>query len=56
MDHIWNNLRQWESIWEERLNDEKACPEHKHKQAIVDELTQQLESIRKAKKEIGRWV
>ncbi|MGF6949820.1 hypothetical protein QF028_002325 [Neobacillus sp. B4I6] len=32
MDHIWNGLKEWESIWEEQLQADKNGPEHEHKQ------------------------
>ncbi|MED3644310.1 hypothetical protein P5F75_13025 [Caldifermentibacillus hisashii] len=56
MDHIWNNLRNWESIWEEHLENEKNSSEHEYKQQNIELLTKQLASIRKAKKEIGKWI
>lgn len=56
MDHIWNNLKEWERNWEEQLEDEKKGPDHEHKQQNIELLTQQLQSIRKALKEIGKWI
>lgn len=56
MDHIWNNLKNWESIWEEQLEDEKKGPDHEYKQRNIELLTNQLKSIKKAVKEIGKWV
>lgn len=56
MDHVWNSLKQWESIWEEQLEDEKNGPDYEHKQQNIDLLTSQLQSIRKAIKEIGKWI
>lgn len=56
MDHVWNSLKQWESIWEEQLQEEIDSPEHEHKQSNIELLTEQLSSIRKALKEIGKWV
>ncbi|MBQ6350500.1 MAG: hypothetical protein IJI42_06190 [Methanobrevibacter sp.] len=56
MDHIWNNLKNWESIWEEQLEEEKNGADHEYKQQNIKLLTDQLQSIRIAIKEIGRWV
>ena len=56
MDHVLNDLRKWEEIWEEQLKDEKALPDHEYKQHNIELLTKQLASIRKACKEIGKWV
>lgn len=56
MDHIWNNLKNWESIWEERLEEEMNGSDHEYKQENIKLLTDQLQSIRKAIKEIGRWI
>lgn len=56
MDHIWNNLMEWERIWEDQLENEKNGPEHDHKQKNIEILTNQLKSIRTAKKEIGKWI
>lgn len=56
MDHIWNNLKEWERNWEQQLEDEKNGPEHEHKQHNIELLTEQLKSIRKAVKEIGKWI
>lgn len=56
MDHIWNSLKNWESIWEEHLNDEKNGPDHEYKEQNIKLLTNQLQSIRKAVKEIQKWV
>jgi hypothetical protein len=52
MDHVWNSLKQWEEIWEEHLEDAKKKQDHEY----TELLSGQLESIRKAIKEIGRWV
>jgi hypothetical protein len=56
MDHIWNDLKRWEEIWEGQLDDEKKLPDHEYKQHNIELLTNQLKSIRKAVKEIGKWV
>lgn len=56
MDHIWNNLKEWERNWEQQLEDETNGPDHEHKQHNIELLTQQLQSIRIAIKEIGKWV
>lgn len=56
MDHIWYDLLRWETMWEEQLQEEKNGPEHEYKQHNVELLTNQLKSIRKAVKEIGKWV
>lgn len=56
MDHVWNSLKEWESIWEEQLQKEIDGPEHEFKQSNIELLKGQLASIRKAIKEIGRWV
>jgi predicted HTH domain antitoxin len=56
LDHIWNNLKEWEEIWEEQLENEKKLPEHEHKQHNIELLTKQLISIKKAVREIGKWV
>jgi mannose-1-phosphate guanylyltransferase len=56
MDHIWNDLKNWESIWEEHLGDEKNGHDHEYKQQNIELLTNQLISIRKEMKEIGKWV
>lgn len=56
MDHIWNDLKNWENIWEEQLEDEKTGSDHEYKQQNIKLLTEQLQSIRKALKEIGKWV
>lgn len=56
MDHVWNDLKKWEDIWVEQLEEEKALPEHEYKQQNIKLLTQQLQSIRKALKEIGKWI
>lgn len=56
LDHIWNGLKEWECIWEEELEDEKNGPEHEYKQHNIELLSNQLKSIRKALKEIGKWV
>jgi hypothetical protein len=56
MDHIWNDLKNWEEIWEDDLKREKESPEHEYKQHNIDLITGQLKSIRKALKEIAKWV
>jgi hypothetical protein len=56
MDHIWNNLKQWESIWEEDLEREINGPNHEDKQKNIELLSGQLKSIRKALDEIGKWI
>ncbi|MBM4765455.1 DUF5320 domain-containing protein [Bacillus sp. B15-48] len=56
MDHIWNGLKQWESIWKEHLEDEKNGLDHECKQQNIELLKNQLKSIEKAIKEIGKWV
>lgn len=56
MDHVWNDLKKWEEIWEEHLKDEKDGSEHEYMQHNIELLTNQLKSIRKALKEIGKWV
>lgn len=56
MDHIWNDLKNWEQIWEEQLETEKNSPEHEYKQHNIDLTTKQLNSIRKAIKEIAKWI
>jgi hypothetical protein len=56
MDHIWNNLKNWEQIWQDQLEDEKNSPEHEYKQHNIELLTKQLTSIQKAVKEIGKWI
>lgn len=56
MDHIWNGLKKWEEIWEDQLQDEKNGPEHEYKQHNIELLNGQLKSIRKALKEIGKWI
>lgn len=56
MDHIWDDLKNWESIWEEQLEDEKNGPDHEHKQHNIRVLSDQLTSIRKAIKEIAKWI
>lgn len=56
MDHVWNDLKKWEEIWEEQLKNEKNGPEHEYKQHNIELLTNQLMSIRKAVKEIGKWI
>jgi hypothetical protein len=56
MDHIWNGLKDWERIWEEQLEDEKNGPDHEYKQHNIELLTKQLNSIKKAVKEIGKWI
>ncbi|MFS0882532.1 hypothetical protein [Metabacillus niabensis] len=55
MDHVWNSLKRWEEIWEERLKEEKNEPDHEYRQHNIETLTGQLNSIRKALKEIGKW-
>lgn len=56
MDHVWNDLKKWEEIWEEQLQDEKDGPDHEYKQRNIELLTDQLKSIKKALKEISKWV
>ncbi|WP_180753148.1 hypothetical protein [Campylobacter sp. 1] len=56
MDHIWNDLKNWEEIWIDELKREKEGPDHEHKQHNIDLLTKQLASIQKALKEIAKWV
>jgi hypothetical protein len=56
MDHIWNNLKNWERIWEEQLQDEKNGADHEYRQENIKLLSGQLQSIRKAIKEIQKWV
>jgi hypothetical protein len=56
MDHILNNLRNWEQIWEKQLEDEKNGRDHEYKQHNIELLTKQLQSIRKACREIAKWV
>lgn len=56
MDHIWNDLKNWEDIWENRLKEEKEGPEHEYKQNNIELLTKQLQSIRRAIKEIQKWI
>lgn len=55
MDHVWNSLRQWEIIWEERLQEEIDRPDHEYKQAEIKLLKEQLEAIRKAMEIVGQW-
>lgn len=55
MDHIWNSLYQWEQIWVEELEREKNGPDHEYKKENIELLTKQLQSIRKAMKEIHKW-
>lgn len=52
MDHVWNSLKNWESIWEERIEDEKKRPNPDHE--YIKGLTGDLEAIRKAMKEIHK--
>ena len=56
MDHVWNDLKKWERIWEEQLEDEKNGSDHEYKEKNIELLTEQLKSIRKALSEIGRWI
>lgn len=56
MDHILDDLRKWERIWKEELETEKKSVDHEYKQHNINLLTKQLESIRKAIKEIAKWV
>lgn len=56
MDHIWNDLKNWEQIWEDELDREKNGPDHEHKQHNIELLTKQLKSIRVAVKEIAKWI
>lgn len=56
MDHVWNSLKQWERIWEERLEEEKNEPDHEHKEQNIRTLTGQLNAIRKSLDEIGKWL
>jgi hypothetical protein len=56
MDHIWSDLKNWERIWEEQLEEEKNGPDHEHQQHNIELLTKQLKSIRVAVKEIAKWV
>lgn len=55
MDHVWNSLRQWEVIWEERLQDVKKRPDNEYNQAEIELLKEQLEAIRKAMAIVGKW-
>lgn len=52
MDHVWNSLKNWESIWLERLEDEKKLsnPDHKY----INHLNKDIEAIRKAMAEIHK--
>ena len=52
MDHVWNSLKNWESIWLERLEDEKKRPNPDIK--YINHLNKDLEAIRKAMKEIHK--
>jgi uncharacterized protein YeeX (DUF496 family) len=52
VDHVWRSLKEWESIWEERVENEKKVP---YNEKEVELLTEQLASIRKAMKEVGKW-
>lgn len=56
MDHIWSDLKNWETIWEEQLENEKNGADHEHKEHNIQLLEGQLQSIRKAIKEIGKWI
>ena len=56
MDHVLNDLIKWEQIWQEQLEDEKSLPEHEYKRHNIELLTKQLSSIRKARREIEKWV
>lgn len=52
MDHVWNSLKNWEMIWEERLEDEKKQPNPD--QRYINHLNKDLEAIRKAMQEIHK--
>lgn len=54
MDHVWNSLREWESVWEERIQYEMNKPEHEYKNQILNSLNAELKAIRNAKKEISK--
>lgn len=56
MDHVWNSLKEWERNWEEQIEYEKNKPDYEGKGEYIERLTGELQSIRKALKEIGRWV
>ena len=55
MDHVWNSLKQWEDIWEERLQEEIDGPDHEYKESNIELLKGQLGAIRKSLREISRW-
>lgn len=52
MDHVWNSLKNWERIWEERIEDEKKRPNPD--QRYINHLNKDLEAIRKAMQEIHK--
>lgn len=56
MDHVWNSLKEWERNWEEQIEHEKNRPDYEGKGEYIEHLNNQLQSIRKAIKEIAKWI
>jgi hypothetical protein len=54
MDHVWNSLKNWESIWIERIEDERKKPDYEGKQSYIRHLEKDVEAIRKAMSEIHK--